>query len=83
MHNFSSTTFVHDGSVLFTMGRRALYNSQHRLLCGMDIVHNSTLREHFQRSEKCSGSEQRRCTLALTMRFHSCAVLCNMTHAFF
>ena len=47
MHNFSSTTFVRDGSTLFTMRRRALDNSQHRLLCGTDIAHNSALREHL------------------------------------
>jgi hypothetical protein len=29
---FSGTTPVHDGSVLFTVGRRALHISQHRLL---------------------------------------------------
>ena len=60
MHNFSSTTFVRDGSILFTMRRRALDNSQHRVRCGTDIAHNSALREHFQRSEECKGSEQRR-----------------------
>ena len=60
MHNFSSTTFVRDGSILFTMRRRALDNSQHMLLCGTDIAYNSALREHFQRSEECKGSEQRR-----------------------
>ena len=31
-------------------------------LCGTDILHNSALREHFQRSAECNGSEQRRCT---------------------
>ena len=60
MHNFSSTTLVRDGSILFTMRRKALDNSQHRLLCGTDIAHNSALREHFQRSEECKGLEQRR-----------------------
>ena len=60
MPNFSSTTFVRDGSIPFTMRRRALDNSQHRLLCGTDIAHNSALREQFQRSEECKGSEQRR-----------------------
>ena len=60
MHNFNNTTFVHDVSILFTMRRRALDNSQHRLLCGTDIARNSALREHFQRSEECKGSEQRR-----------------------
>ena len=44
------------------VGRRALHNSQHRLLCGTDVAHNSALREHFQRSEECNGSEQRSCT---------------------
>ena len=29
---FSGTTPVHDGSVLFTVGRRVLHISQHRLL---------------------------------------------------
>ena len=71
MHNFSGTTFVHNGSVLFTMRRRALHNSQHRLLCGTNIAHNSALRERFQRYEECNESEQRRCTWALTTRSHS------------
>ena len=62
MHNSSGTTFVHDGSVLFTRGRRALHNIQHRLLCRTDIAHNSALLERFQRSEECNGSEQKRST---------------------
>ena len=62
MHNFGGTTFVHDASVLITVGKRALHNSQHRLLCGTGIVQKSALREHFQRSEGCNGSEQRSCT---------------------
>ena len=37
-HNFSGAKLVHDASVLFTMGRRALQNSQHRLLCKTDIA---------------------------------------------
>ena len=60
MHNFCGTAFVHDGSVLITMRRRALHNSQHRLLCGTNIAHNSAFREHFERSEECNGSAQRR-----------------------
>ena len=62
MHNFSGTASARDGSALFTMGRRALNNSQHRLLCGMDLAHNSALEEQSQRSEECNGSEQKRCT---------------------
>ena len=60
MHNFCGTAFVRYGSVLITMRRRALHNSQHRLLCGMNIAHNSALREHFERSEECNGLAQRR-----------------------
>ena len=59
MQNFSCTTFVQDGSVLFTMGRRALHKSQHRLLYRKDIAHNSALGEHFQGSKKSNGLEQR------------------------
>ena len=45
MHHFSGTTFIHDANVPFTMGKNALHNSQHRLLCRTDIAHNSALRE--------------------------------------
>ena len=34
--------------------------SQHRLLCGTNIAHNSAFREHFERSEECNGLAQRR-----------------------
>ena len=60
MHNLSDTTLVRDGSILFTMRRRALHNSKHRFTGGTDIGHNSALREHFQRSEECNGTERRR-----------------------
>ena len=60
MHNFCGTAFVRYGSVLITMRRRALHISQHRLLCGMNIAHNSAFREHFERSEECNGLAQRR-----------------------
>ena len=60
MHNFYGTAFARYGSVLITMRRRALHNSQHRLLCGMNIAHNSAFREHFERSEECNGLAQRR-----------------------
>jgi len=71
MHRFRGTTLVQYAlvqyaSVLFTMGRRALDNSQHKLLRRTDIVHNSALREHFPRSEDCNGSGKERCTGALT-----------------
>ena len=46
MHNFSSTMFVRDGSILFTMRRRDLDNSQHRLLCETDIGGIFALRAH-------------------------------------
>ena len=52
MHNFCGTAFVRYGSVLITMRRRALHISQHRLLCGTNIAHNSAFREHFERCEK-------------------------------
>ena len=69
MHNFSGATFLHDASLLFTMGRRDL--------------HNSALREHFQRSEECNGSEQRRCTRALTTTPHSCGPVQYDTDVFY
>ena len=59
MHNFCGTAFVRYGSVLITMRRRALHNSQHRLLCGTNIAH-SAFREHFERSEECNGLAQSR-----------------------
>jgi hypothetical protein len=62
MHNFSGTTLRQDASVLFTRGRKAMHNGQHRLLHRTDIAHNTALREHFQRSEECNGSEKRGCT---------------------
>ena len=55
MHNFYGTALVRYGSVLITMRRRALHNSQHRLLCGTNTAHNSAFREHFKRSEECNG----------------------------
>ena len=81
MHNFCGTAFVCDGSVLITMRRRALHNSQHRLLCGTNAqrAHNSAFREHFERSEECNGLAQRRYAKALTMSSHNYAILCNMT----
>ena len=48
------------GGVLITMRRRALHISQHRLLCGTNIAHNSAFREHFERSEECNGLAKRR-----------------------
>jgi hypothetical protein len=60
MHNFCGTAFVRYGSVLMTVRRRALDKSQHRLLCGTNIAHNSAFTEHFERSEECNGLAQRR-----------------------
>ena len=40
MHKFCGTAFVRYGSVLITMRRRALHISQHRLLCGTNILCN-------------------------------------------
>ena len=62
MHNFCGTVFDRDGSVHITMRRRALHNSQHRLLYGTSIAHNSAFREHFERSEECNWLAQRRYT---------------------
>ena len=36
MHNFSGATFAHDGSVLITMKRMAMQNSEHTLFCVTD-----------------------------------------------